>query len=211
MSSQQVRSKPVIERRFRGMIMPTGSHPVIRRLKRAASEPSIHGTKLWKSSFLAIDYLHKHRPDAVGTVLDAGCGWGITGIWCAKQLGSTVISMDADAAVFPFLDAVAALNGVSTTPLVQRFEALEASQLSHLDLLVASDVCFWDELVTPVGKMIDKAIDSGVKQILITDPERPTFHEMSERAIQRHGGELIEWKIQGQIEARGAILLINNA
>lgn len=184
---------------------------MIRKVKRAGHEPSIHGTKLWKSSFLAIDYLNEHRPEAVGTVLDAGCGWGITGIWCAKKWDSAVTSMDADAAVFPFLNAIAAYNSVSTTPLVQRFEKLTAPQLNRIDLLVAADVCFWDELVKPVGKMIDNAIDNGVKQILIADPERPTFHEMSERAIQRHGGELIEWKTQGSIESRGALLLINNA
>lgn len=211
MSSDKTPKKVVTERRFRGVTLPTGSHAVIRKVKRAGHEPSIHGTKLWKSSCLAIDFLHKHPPEAAATVLDAGCGWGITGVWCAKQLGAAVVSMDADAAVFPFLAAVAQINGVTTTPLVQRFEKLKAAQLSGIDLLVAADVCFWDELVKPVGKMIDRAIDTGVKQIVIADPERPTFHTMAERAISRHGGELIEWKTKGKIEARGALLVINNA
>lgn len=198
------------ERRFRGVVMPTASHSAIRRVKRAGHEPSIHGTKLWKSSCLVIDYLHKNPPAACSRVLDAGCGWGVTGIWCAKKLRSAVVSMDADAAVFPYLEAVAELNKVQTTPLVNRFEKLRKPQLTGIDLLVAADICFWDELVKPVGKMVDKAIDAGVKQIVIADPERPTFHEMAEKALHRHGGELINWQTQGKIQASGALLVINN-
>lgn len=204
-------SERITERKFRGVVMPTASHKVIRRVKRAGHEPAIHGTKLWRSSFLVIDYLHKNPPESTKTVLDAGCGWGITGIWCARKLRSAVISMDADPAVFPYLEAVADLNKVATTPLVNRFEKLKKKDLTGIDLLVAADVCFWDELVKPVGKMIDRAIDAGVKQIVVADPERPTFHEMAERAVGKHGGELINWTINGKVKATGALLVINNA
>ena len=199
------------ERKFRGVTLPTASHKAIRRVKRAGHEPSIHGTKLWRSSFLIIDYLHKNPPAKAKRVLDAGCGWGISGIWCAKKLRSAVVSLDADPAVFPYLDAVAELNKTSTTALVKRFEKLKKSELASFDLLLAADVCFWDELVKPVSKMIDRAIDAGVEQIVIADPERPTFHQMAERAIKRHGGEVLQWSLKGKIKATGALLVINNA
>ena len=80
-------------RRFRGVIMPYAGHKSIRAVRRAGHEPSIHGTKLWKSSCLIIDYLKKHPPKRRKRVLDAGCGWGITGIWCAKEWGSKVVSI----------------------------------------------------------------------------------------------------------------------
>jgi predicted nicotinamide N-methyase len=179
-------------------------------VKRAGHEPTIHGTKLWKSSCLIIDYLKKHPPARRKKILDAGCGWGITGIWCAKQWGSDVISMDADAAVFPYLDAVAALNGVETTSWVQRFEKVQKRDLKNVDILFGGDICFWDELVKPVGKMIDRAIDAGVGTIVIGDPERPTFHEMAEKAIERHGGELLDWRLSGTVKATGALLVIHN-
>jgi predicted nicotinamide N-methyase len=199
------------ERKFRGVTLPTASHKAIRRVKRAGHEPSIHGTKLWRSSFLIIDYLHKNPPANAGSVLDAGCGWGISGIWCAKKLRSAVVSLDADPAVFPYLDAVAELNRTSTTALVKRFEKLKKTELAAFDLLLAADVCFWDELVKPVSKMIDRAIDAGVEQIVIADPERPTFHQMAERAVKRHGGEVLQWSLKGKIKATGALLVINNA
>ena len=119
-------------RRFRGVVMPYAGHKSIRAVRRAGHEPSIHGTKLWKSSCLIIDYLKKHPPKRRKRVLDAGCGWGITGIWCAKEWGSKVVSMDADPAVFPYLNAVAELNGVSTESWVQRFEKVRKKDLEKV-------------------------------------------------------------------------------
>ena len=203
--------KPRTENRFRGVIMPTGSHPAIRRVKRQGVYPSIHGNKLWKSSCLLMDYLNKNRPQHSGSVIDVGCGWGATGIWCAKTLDSRVTSMDADPDVFPFLQATAELNKVQTTHLVSRFEQLSTKKLSQFDMLVAADICFWDELVKPVTNMVNRAVKAGVKHILIADPERPTFYEMAERCADKHCAEIIDWKTRSPIKASGAIMVIENA
>lgn len=205
------RSKANTENRFRGVIMPTGSHPAIRRLKRQGVYPSIHGNKLWKSSCLLIDYLNRHRPEHKGSVIDVGCGWGVSGIWCAKTLGSRVTSVDADPDVFPFLEASASLNGVETSPLVSRFEKLSTRQLSQFDMLIAADICFWDELVNPVYNMVNRAVKAGVKHILIADPERSTFFEMAERCVDRHCADIVEWQTRSPVKARGAIMVIENA
>ncbi|MFV0276999.1 MAG: class I SAM-dependent methyltransferase [Parahaliea sp.] len=205
------RAKPVLARTFRGVSIPTGSHPAIRRVRRQGTYPSIHGNKFWKSSALLIDYLKKHPPQHCRSVVDVGCGWGIGGIWCARQLGAEVTSMDADPDVFPFLCAVATLNGVQTRPLVQRFEKLSARQLQQYDMLIAADICFWDELVNPVYNMVNRAVKAGVKHIYIADPERSTFLEMAERCIERHCADLVEWRTHDTVEARGAIMVIENA
>jgi len=86
-------SKPSTGHRFRGVTMPTNAHPLVRQVKRQGISPSIHGNKLWKSSLLLIDYLNKHRPAHSKTVIDVGCGWGISGIWCAKTLGSELYAL----------------------------------------------------------------------------------------------------------------------
>ena len=191
--------------------MPTASHPAIRRVKRQGLQPSIHGDKLWKSSFLLIDYLNKKPPAHAKTVLDVGCGWGIAGIWCAKKLRAEVCSVDADENVFPFLNAVAEINKVRTRTLVSRFEKLSKHQLSQFDMLIAADICFWEELVNPVSNMINRAVDAGVKHILIADPERSSFFNMAERMVDKHCADLIEWKTPKPMAARGALLIIENA
>ncbi len=197
-------------RRFRGAVFPTAAHPAIRAARRRSAAPAIHGNKLWKSSCLVIDYLHRHPPAELRRVLDVGCGWGIGGIWCAKRFGAAVTSVDADPNVFPCLDVVAALNGVATTNVVRRFERLTTRELAGYDLLIGADICFWDELTAPVANLVNRAIKAGVGEILIGDPERSPFLAMAERSIGRHGGELLEWRTRGALAARGTLLHINN-
>jgi predicted nicotinamide N-methyase len=205
------KKKTLTERRFRGVVMPRASHPEIRRIKRQGNHPSIHGNKLWKSSCLLIDYLHNNPPAHCRSVIDVGCGWGISGIWCARKLGAEVTSMDADPDVFPYLEATAAINKVETDPLVSRFEKLKTRQLADFDMLIAADICFWDELVDPVYNMINRAVKAGVKHILVADPERPTFFEMAERCVDKHCADIVEWETRSPIKASGAIMVIENA
>lgn len=191
--------------------MPTASHPAIRRVKRQGTQPSIHGNKLWKSSCLLIDYLYQNPPEHSNRIIDVGCGWGIAGIWCAQKLGAEVTSVDADPDVFPYLEATAELNGVSTNPMVSRFENLTTKKLEGYDMLIAADICFWDSLVSPVANMVNRAVKAGVKQILIADPERSTFFEMAERCEKRHCAEVIDWRTRTAVKARGAIMVLENA
>ncbi|HKK23545.1 MAG TPA: methyltransferase, partial [Pseudohaliea sp.] len=135
---------------------------------------------------------------------------GIGGIWCAKRFGASVTSVDADPNVFPYLNVVAELNGVNTRNLVRRFERITSRELAGYDLLIGADICFWDELAAPVANLVNRALSAGVGEILIGDPERAPFLTMAERSIERHGGELLEWRTRGALAARGTLLHINN-
>lgn len=203
--------KPRTGYHFCGVTMPTSAHPAIRRVRRQGVTPSIHGNKLWKSSLLLIDYLNTHRPAHCENVIDVGCGWGISGIWCASTLGADVTSVDADPDVFPFLLATANLNDVVTTPLVSRFQSMNTRQLSRFDMLIGADICFWDDLVNPVFNLVNRAVKAGVKHIVIADPERPPFFDLAQRCEARHYAEIIEWKTSAPIKASGALLIIENA
>ena len=135
---------------------------------------------------------------------------------CVEQFAASVVrpqvtSMDADPNVFPFLEATAQLNGVTTEPLVARFENLTTRQLSRFDLLIAADICFWEELVNPVFNLINRAVKAGVKHIVIADPERSTFLDLAQRCRDRHCAETIEWRTHRPVKARGALLILENA
>jgi len=192
-------------------MFPRSQHPAIRRVKHDGTAPSIHGTKLWNASRLLIDYLNKNRPEQAGRVMDAGCGWCIGGIWCARRLGSEVTSVDADEDVFPYLDAVASINGVSTRCEVARFEQITKHRLRKYDMLIAADICFWDELVRPVYNLVNRAVKAGVKHIVLADPGRPTFLEMAERSVDKHCAELLDWQVTRGKRASGYLLVIENA
>jgi predicted nicotinamide N-methyase len=210
-STENRRKKPRTEYRFHGVKMLTTSHPEIRRVKRGDAQPSIHGNKLWRSSFLLIDYLKKHPPEHSATVMDAGCGWGMSGIYCARAFGSRVTSIDADPDVFPYLHANARANNVEVTTIARRFEKITTRELEKIDLLVAADICFWDELVKPVSNLVSRAVKAGVKKIIIADPERSPFFDVARRCEEKYCAELLEWSTHRPLIARGSLLVIENA
>tara|TARA_A100001037_G_scaffold51031_1_gene43066 strand:- start:25637 stop:26269 length:633 start_codon:yes stop_codon:yes gene_type:complete len=175
-----------------GIYLLESKHRLIRRLKKAY-QPSVHGHKTWSSSFLLMDYL-QHNPMAKKScVMEIGSGWGPGSVFCAKRFKAKVTAVDIDREVYPFLDVLAELNGVKIEPLVSRFEKLTNKQLAKQDLLVGSDICFWDELVKPLGRLITRALEAGVSRVIVTDPGRPTFYELCDRMAKKHKVSLNEW------------------
>ena len=135
--------------RTRGITLLRSGHKEIRRLKRANHTPSIHGNKIWNSSYLIMDHLTKSKVTADQHLMDIGCGWGPLSIFSAKRFGCQVTAVDADPDVYPYLDLHATINKVQVTPLQTRFEKLTKARLANVDIVVGADICFWDEL-TPV-------------------------------------------------------------
>jgi predicted nicotinamide N-methyase len=193
-----------------GVTILTSQHKDIRRIKRQAEAPSIHGNKFWGSSYLIMDYLQKNPPAKGCRVLELGCGWGLAGIHCAKYYAAKVTAVDADEAVFPYLHLHAQHNGVAIETLQQYFEKISSKQLAEFDLIIAADICFWDELAETVYKLISRACKAGVAKVVIADPERPPFFSMAERCVEKFYGELEPWTVDEPRRASGCLLVIEN-
>ena len=86
------------------------THPGVRKLKREQNGHSAHGNKVWRSSFVLMDYLSTNPPKTQTNVLDIGCGWGLTGLFLAKQYQARVTGIDIDNSVAPFLALQAQAN-----------------------------------------------------------------------------------------------------
>lgn len=205
----KAKTSRITQERF-GIERLLAGHPAMRKLRDDGHIPSIHGNKHWPSADLLIDYLQEHPLKKKSRVLDAGCGWGLGGIYCAKAYKSKVISVDADDAVFPFLQAHAELNGVKVECLKKKFQGVKKEVLKDIDVVIGSDICFWDEMVKPLLKLIDRAIDSGVKRIMIADPERSPFFALVEKCEKRYGAERVEWHSEAFPRISGSILVIDN-
>ncbi len=194
-----------------GISLLTSKHKDIRRLKRESDEPSIHGNKFWGSSYLIMDYLEQNPLKKKCRVLELGCGWGLAGIYCAKTYRAKVTGVDADSAVFPYLNLHADYNGVSIDSKQQYFEKITGKQLAEYDLIIAADICFWDELAETVYKLIKRACKAGVGKIIVADPQRPPFIEMAERCVDKFYGEILAWEVDEPRRATGSLLVIENA
>ncbi len=183
------------------------SHSEITRLGNRNYRPSIHGHKFWRTSYLLMDYLSESPPLPRSKVIEVGCGWGLAGIYCAKTFDAMVTGVDADANVFPYLHAHAKINSVNIDTFERRFENLTTTELIEFDLLIGSEICFWDTMVNPLFGLIELAKHSSVSTILIADPGRPPFMKLAQRCKQAFNAQLLEWYVKEPKWAYGHILI----
>jgi predicted nicotinamide N-methyase len=192
-----------------GVRLLLSHHPEIRKLKRL-NAPSAHGNKLWKSTWLLVDYLHRRGLPEDLRVMEVGCGWGLLGIYCAKKYGARVISVDLDPEVLPYLELHARINEVKLSIMRRDFDSVRSKHLKEVDLLLAADVCFWDTLEKPLKNLTLRALRAGVKQVLISDPGRPPFEDVGEYFVSKRGGEILDWTAQRPRRTEGRILKIGS-
>ena len=190
-----------------GIYLLHRQHRLIRRLMRVY-EPTVHGHKLWRASFLLMDYLQSHPPHKGSKIMEIGCGWGSASVFCAKRFDADVTGVDVDRDIFPFMDVIAALNSVKIRPHRIRYEKLTARCLGDQDLIIGSDVCFWDNLILPVRNLIARALRGGTKRIVIADPGRPTFYELADLCAKRWDVTLKEWYAVEPSRTTGEVLEI---
>jgi len=199
------------QRIVNGVVILSAAHPEVRALKRQAPAAMLHGNKIWSSSYVLMDYL-RQQPLAAGTrVLDLGCGWGIVSCFMAQAFGAEVVGVDADNSVRPFFELHARHNAVIPTFLCRRFERLDAKLLAQFDVIVGADICFWDEAAKPLTRLMDRAIDAGVKQVFIADPGRPPFWQLADHCAQEHFAEVAMHRIESPRVTTKPVLAIHNA
>ena len=182
-------------------------HPQIRKLKRHHT-PSVHGNMHWASSWLLMDYFRR-RGLAEGTrVTEVGCGWGLAGIYCARRHGAIVTGVDVDSEVFPYLRLHSDINNVEIATMSKSFNKLTQSHLKDVDVLIGSDICFWDSIVDPLKGLVRKAVRAGVQLVLIADPGRPPFEELAGYFTDNSGAEVLDWNVGRPRRISGQILRI---
>jgi predicted nicotinamide N-methyase len=208
MPAGQQRNKRKHESQIFGVTVLGAGHPEVRRLRQAAAQPALHGQRVWRASFLLMDYLHRRGLHTGARVLEIGCGWGLVGIYCAKTFQAQVTGLDADAAVFPYLQLHAQCNGVHLATRQCTFAELSAQDLAAFDLVVGADICFWDELVAPLYHLVQHGVKAGVAEILVADPDRPPFEDLCAQCGQHGNAEVLDWELTKPVATSGKILRV---
>lgn len=194
--------------KYKGIKAFKASHPEIKKLKRKNEAPSIHGNKIWDSSFVLMDFLRRFPPGNDLVMMDVGCGWGVLSCYLAKEFDAGVIGLDADSAVQPYFDFHAEQNGVDISFSVGTMQTLKKKILKDVDVIVGADICFWPELGKDWKKLIKRALDSGVEQIYLADPGRSPFWDLVEHCEKKHGGEVWSHDIKTPFKSEKYILEI---
>jgi len=141
-------------------------------------------------------------------VLEVGCGWGLTGIYCAKHYDALVTCIDIDAQVFPYLHLHAAMNRVEIATMEMGFDGLTGSKLKDFDLLIGSDICFWDTMVHPLKGLIQRALGADVSLVVIADPGRSPFEELGTYFADKGKGAIQGWSVEHPYHIQGRILRV---
>ena len=175
-----------------GIYLLSTKHRLIKALKKRY-QPSIHGHKTWGSSFLLMDYLSHNGIQRGAKAAEIGSGWGGLSVFCAREFNAKMRAIDLDPHVFPFVDVLADLNNVNVKTQMADFTKLKGKELGGYSYLLGGDICFWDSLVDPLCRMVNRAMKSGVKRVVIADPGRPTFYEFCDRMVAKHDAKLVEW------------------
>ena len=157
-----------------------------------------------------MDYLTTYPPKPESQVLDVGCGWGLTSIFLAKDYAAKVTGLDIDSGVEPFLRLQAQVNQCEINFQCGGFESLTATELSAFHLIVAADICFWDEMVDPLLDLFRDALAAGVKRIVIADPGRPPFWSLCEHAVETLDAEIVTRRIYEPWRTEKFLLVIEN-
>ena len=190
-----------------GLHLLTARDARIRNLKRT-HRCAVHGQKVWRSASVLLDYLQEYPLEKGLRVLELGAGWGLAGLYCAKNADASVTALDIDPAVFPYLHLHADLNEVNISPLVADFTVLEDSFLSQFDLVIGSDICFWDDLSPPLLRLINRLQRLKIRAI-IADPGRPPFLQVVETLLDQPEGALLaveNWSVPHPYNLHGVIL-----
>ena len=106
----------------------------------------------------------------------------------------TLLGIDADPAVQPYFDLHAQVNETDISFQVNRFENITVEQLQDIHTIIGSDICFWEELTPVLFDFIKRALQAGVKKIIIADPGRTTFWKLCELVEDRFRAESFEYK-----------------
>lgn len=142
--------------------------------------------------------------------MDIGCGWGLLGIFCAKQFDSNSLLVDADKNVFPYIQEHSLLNEVSVNTKHSEIADISVNTINKQDVIIGSDICFWPELVSQLKQLITSALTTSVKDIMIADPGRDTFLRLSKYCEINFNGRLLKWPHQGKTKGHGYLLHIQN-
>lgn len=174
---------------FNTKIFPP-QHPDILEITAKQEEPSIHGDTVWEASFVLMDFLEQFPLRRKSRVLEIGCGWGVLTAYLARKVSGNVSGLDADDAVQPYFDYHAHANDVSIEFIHGTMKSMTKQKLQDFDVIVGGDICFWDSLKKDWQNLIRRALQSGVKEIYITDPGRPPFWDLVEYAEKHFAAEV---------------------
>lgn len=182
------------------------NHPDVLSLHRQGFEPSDFGSRIWRSSYLLIDYLSRHSLRGTRQAMELGCGWGLAGTYLQKTFDVEVIATDMDADVFPFQQLVCRHNDVDMHTRHCSLSGLREHDLRDIDLMIGADICYSDDNARDIERLcLHMTRQQGV-ELILADSGRTPFRGLVERLGRRYSVKMTPLTLELPTEVSGHIL-----
>ncbi|MBN2036905.1 MAG: 50S ribosomal protein L11 methyltransferase [Chitinispirillaceae bacterium] len=169
--------------------------------------PTPYWASVWPAAMVLAHHLLSNHSLAFGkTVLDLGCGGGVTAIAAAKAGASRVIANDIDPIALEIARRNFAANGVTVE--VQQENITESHNHHDADLILVADLFYHRTAASSLIAFLRRARKRGA-QVLIADSNRPfapatgialIFRETVPVALELEGVPYREVKILSLLE-----------
>lgn len=184
----------------------TAGYPEIQKLFRSGKRPTEFGNKLWACSNVLIDYLHENDMELRGKrVLEIGCGWGLLGIYLAKEFDCQVTCSDLDRHVLPVVELQAELNEVQVQSKEAGFSDLLLNENEQYDIIIGVEICYSEEVVKDIIELTERAFTLGVERFMLTDPGRPDYSDYEAWSLKKYRGKT--YTLPGSVNGKITTLL----
>ena len=157
------------------------NHPEVANLIEEGYQPSDFGSRIWRSSYLLIEYLSRHILSGTRQAMELGCGWGLAGTYLQKTFDVEVIATDRDADVFPFQQLVCRHNDIDMQTQHCSLSGLREHDLRDIDLMIGADICYSDDNARDIERLcLHMTRQQGV-ELILADSGRAPFLNLVER------------------------------
>jgi len=142
--------------------------------------------------------------------MEVGSGWGRVSIYCAKTYQASISCVDIDSEVFLYLQFHVRMNSARVTTMTKGFDDVTDRELQAFDMLIGSDICFWNTMVHSLKGLILRALRADVHLVLIADPGRIPFEQLGEHFVKNLNGKMLRWAVRQPYPIEGEILKVSS-
>lgn len=142
-------------------------------------------TKVWRASFLLVDYLAQQSISKSEKVHELGCGWGAASSFVQRQFQAHVEASDADVNVEPFLSLLNKANNSDVAFVQASFKQLASLQEYSWDIFIGADICYSETAKNELVELISKFLQQSGRQVILSDIGRSYFMELVEELTKQ--------------------------